>query len=285
MEVRGANFGKSCIRASQLRGIKNYVEAHWIGTDIRDIDFSGAYLVRRHIVDENYLDEFRNQGRNARAIYWVWKTSSDCGRSLLRWVALQALIVIAFAIVLGNLPPKITPLSPSEHLASAGFSIPVTGGYFLINGEKISVNPDKDTLQDVFDRVGAATRGVVKGYYIPAEDRVGFASATGALDFTDGSPGSNFIVACKLSNGEHSAVSRDRVGVEQSALFIPPDTVVSAYTPFYFSLVVVTTLGFGDVLPKTVPAQVIVNLLTLVGYVGLGGLMTILGNQLGRRGE
>ena len=38
-------------------------------------------------------------------------------------------------------------------------------------------------------------------------------------------------------------------------------------------------------LGKPVAAQFVVNLLTLVGYVGLGGLLTIFSNQLGRRGE
>lgn len=66
--LKDAVFSKASLRGSRLRGVKNYQTAYWIDADIREIDFSGAYLVRRHIVDENFLHEFRHQSGTHRFI-------------------------------------------------------------------------------------------------------------------------------------------------------------------------------------------------------------------------
>lgn len=169
----GATFSKSNLRAVRLRGVRNYTTAYWIGADIRDIDFAGAYLVRRHIVDENFLDEFQRQSQVHKLIYWFWWLTSDCGRSMMRWGLLCAAIVIAYGFIFQTL------------------------------GKQIAY----------------------------------------------------------------------------------PDDLARSYAPWYFSIVNVCTLGFGDVLPKSTWAQILVNSETIVGYLGLGGLLTIMGNMMGRRGE
>jgi CBS domain containing-hemolysin-like protein len=100
--------------------------------------------------------------------------------------------------------------------------------------------------------------------------------------------GGNLLAASNLAAAEGKASSWQSsapLGVVTPALFVPSDFQRSGYETIYFSFVVALTLGFGDILPKTVAAQFVVNLLTLVGYVGLGGLLTIFSNQLGRRGE
>jgi Pentapeptide repeats (8 copies)/Ion channel len=45
------------------------------------------------------------------------------------------------------------------------------------------------------------------------------------------------------------------------------------FTPFYFSIVTYTTLGFGDVVPATVIGEVIVSTEVILGYVTLGLLL------------
>jgi uncharacterized protein YjbI with pentapeptide repeats len=57
------------------------------------------------------------------------------------------------------------------------------------------------------------------------------------------------------------------------------------YSPIYFSVVTATTLGYGDVLPASLTGQLIVTLQSIIGYVGLGGLLSILGNKMARRAE
>ena len=56
-------------------------------------------------------------------------------------------------------------------------------------------------------------------------------------------------------------------------------------SPLYFSVVTVTTLGYGDVQPASVAAQVVAMAQVVIGYVMLGGLLSILSNKLARRSD
>ncbi|MEY4692286.1 MAG: hypothetical protein RIT19_2611 [Verrucomicrobiota bacterium] len=283
-DVAKADFGKSDLHAIQLRGLKNYTTANWIGSDIRDIDFTGAYLVRRHIVDENYLEEFRNQGWQARCVYWVWWATSDCGRSLIRWSVLNFIIIALFGLAFKQLPDHHAPIDPDVPIKAAGFATAVTSGDLVVNGTTIPYKVDTDSLHAVLERIHAASHGQVTAAYIGKEDAVEIWSAAKDLTLSDAN-GGNLIAAAGLSVENTHAKSGGTIGVTTPALFYPGDLQRSPYETVYFSFVVALTLGFGDVLPKTVGAQMLVNALTLVGYVGLGGLLTIFSNQLGRRGE
>ena len=55
-------------------------------------------------------------------------------------------------------------------------------------------------------------------------------------------------------------------------------------TMFYYSVVTFTTLGFGDIIPKTSTAALWVTLEVILGYIMLGGLITIFASKLSRRG-
>ncbi|KPK87743.1 hypothetical protein AMJ80_11785 [bacterium SM23_31] len=56
-------------------------------------------------------------------------------------------------------------------------------------------------------------------------------------------------------------------------------------TPFYYSIVTFSTLGFGDISPKlgNTIAQFTVMFEVFLGYLGLGGLISILANKLASR--
>lgn len=169
-DVTGAEFRDTNLKNSRLRGIKGYEEARWIGVDIREINFAGAYRVRRVIVDQNYLDEFRHQDSLHEVLYYIWWFTSDCGRSLGRWALLIAAQILLFA-----------------------------GIYSFLE----------------FDYGPYLTR----------------------------------------------------------------------FSTIYFSVVTMTTLGFGDVVPKSMVAQVVVSIQVLSGYIMLGGLLSILTNKLARRAD
>ncbi len=62
--------------------------------------------------------------------------------------------------------------------------------------------------------------------------------------------------------------------------FGPHETAIS---PLYFSVVTATTLGFGDALPASIPAQLAVMCQVILGYIFLGGLVSILAEKLARR--
>lgn len=168
--VAGAVFDGADLRGCVPRGLRGYQEASWLGADVREIDFTGAYLCRRFILDQNFLKEFRDQGPWAHRLYLVWLVSSDCGRSLTRWGLLTAVLTLAFA-----------------------------GVYTL----------------------------------------------------------------CDVNYGDHR----------------------TWLSPLYYSVVTFTTLGYGDVLPASVPAQVAAMVQVVTGYVMLGGLLSIFSNKMARRAE
>ena len=168
--VDGANFNNADLRNARLRQVSGFQMASWFGVDIRDINFAGAYRMRRFIVDENYLKEFRDGGRITNFVYHLWWITSDCGRSMVRWCAWVGVVAAVFA----------------------------------------------------------------------------FAFAMVNVDY-----------------GDHP----------------------TWLSPLYYSVVTLTTLGYGDVVPASTAAQVVAVIEVIIGYLMLGGLLSILGNKMARRGE
>jgi len=169
-DVAGAVFNNADMREARLRAISNFKNAEWYGVDIHNINFAGAYRVRRHIIDENFLKEFRQTGRKARVAYELWRLTSDCGRSITRWFVCVLLVSCFFASV-----------------------------YVFTN-----------------------------------------------IDYG------------------------------------PHQTWIS---PWYFSVVTLTTLGYGDILPVSVGAKLVVMTEVAIGYLMFGGLISIFANKMARRGD
>jgi uncharacterized protein YjbI with pentapeptide repeats len=169
-DVANTNFELANMQGCRLLGIKNFKKADWIGADIRGLDLRGAYLVRRYIADENYLFEFQTQSQLNKIIYWIWWVTSDCGRSIVRWLIWLVGATLVFAAIYTQV----------------------------------------------------------------------------VIDF----------------------------GIHETW-----------FSPIYFSFVTLTTLGYGDALPVTLVAQIFVSLQAITGYMGLGGLLSILGNKMARRAE
>jgi hypothetical protein len=59
----------------------------------------------------------------------------------------------------------------------------------------------------------------------------------------------------------------------------------SAVTPYYFSVVTLTSLGYGDISPRTPLGQLAVMAEVVVGYLLLGGMLSILANKMARRAD
>ncbi len=168
--VEGANFTNADLRRARVRLVKGFEKANWIGVDIRDINFSGAYLMRRFILDQNFLEEFRRRSRLSALLYYLWWITSDCGRSMLRWCLCTLILVIFFGWL-----------------------------YSLVG-----------------------------------------------VDY-----------------GEHK----------------------TWLSPFYYSVVTLTTLGYGDVVPASTEAQIIAMIEVITGYIMLGGLLSIFTNKMARRAD
>lgn len=173
VDLGEASLGKTSFRGtdlagSRLYGITGYKTCDWVNAATHDVDFTGAYLVRRHVQDENYLHEFRNQSARHQRLYQIWSITSDCGRSLSRWAIWTVLVALIYAAA-----------------------------------------------------------------YTQVE-----------IDWGD----------------------------YQTPL-----------SPFYYSVVTFTTLGYGDVLPGSTAAQILVITEVIMGYFSLGGMMSILSDKMARR--
>lgn len=169
-DVTGANFVDANLQRARLRKLTGFMQAEWVGADILGTDFCGAYAVRRTIMDENFIHEFRNQSRLNNALYWVWWATSDCGRSISRWAAWTGVIALLFA------------------------------GLFTL---------------------------------------------------------------VEVDYGDHP----------------------TGLSSFYYSVVTLTTLGYGDVTPASVGAQVVAMIEVVIGYVMLGGLLSIFSSKMARRAD
>jgi hypothetical protein len=55
------------------------------------------------------------------------------------------------------------------------------------------------------------------------------------------------------------------------------------FTPYYFSIVTYTTLGFGDVRPATMMGEIVVSSEVILGYTTLGLLFSVLAQSIARR--
>ncbi|MGD2086069.1 MAG: pentapeptide repeat-containing protein [Candidatus Aminicenantes bacterium] len=63
----------------------------------------------------------------------------------------------------------------------------------------------------------------------------------------------------------------------------PESRIPTWFTPYYFSIVTFTTLGFGDVTPLNLAGEIWLAIEVILGYIMLGGLISILANKLARR--
>ena len=96
-----------------------------------------------------------------------------------------------------------SPLSTSSDLsgvtvATLPTATAVTEGFFTINGQAIPV-AGTDSLQQVLDRIGAATGGAVQAGYDPTTDRVTL-SSTSTLALGAANDTSNLLTALQLSH-------------------------------------------------------------------------------------
>ena len=175
VDLEGSNVDKATfvdadLCHARLRGLKGYITANWIGADVHGVNFTGAYLTRRTIMDQNFLHEFRTQSKANAVMYWLWWVTSDCGRSFVRWGACIFLLVSLFAVL------------------------------FTFVSVDYGDNP-------------------------------------------------------------------------------------TAMSPLYFSVVTLTTLGYGDVYPVSKVAQMLAMIEVVIGYVMLGGLLSIFANKMARRAD
>jgi flagellar hook-associated protein 2 len=119
--------------------------------------------------------------------------------------------------------PKISAgLSQSDDVSglafgNAGFWTPIQAGVFTVNGKQVSVSAT-DTLQEVFDKITAATDGAVTASYSAASDRI-LLSGSSEIVLGSATDTSNFLQAARLNNNgtDQVASSASLGGVRTTA--------------------------------------------------------------------
>ncbi len=96
-------------------------------------------------------------------------------------------------------------------LSGAGFATAVTAGTFRVNGAEVSISTS-DTLENVFQKISAATSGAVTASYDSATDRIQLQSA-GAITLGSATDTSNFLETAELhNNGTGTITSASALG-------------------------------------------------------------------------
>ena len=88
-------------------------------------------------------------------------------------------------------------------LESRGFNPPITAGTITVDGAQITIDPTVDTLQDVFDRIDAATNNKIQASYSAASDTIELRRVGGpqpTLVVGSATDTSNFLSVTRLSN-------------------------------------------------------------------------------------
>jgi len=104
-----------------------------------------------------------------------------------------------------NLVPNGNPADVT--IGTAGFSMPVTAGTFMVDGAQVSI-ASTDTLQDVFSRINSLTSNKVTATYNSSTDEITLASNDGSpLVLGSAADSSNFLQVTQLYSPNPSSVT------------------------------------------------------------------------------
>ena len=108
-----------------------------------------------------------------------------------------------------NIGKALSPTSDvsAAKVSDANFATAVTAGNFTINGKSVTV-ATADTLQQVFDKIAAATANNVNGSYDPATDKFTLTSANGSeIVLGSATDTSNFLQVGQLYNNASASIA------------------------------------------------------------------------------
>jgi len=104
----------------------------------------------------------------------------------------------------------------SGTLASKGFNPPISAGTITVDGKQITIDPTVDTLDDIFDRIDAATTSNIQGTYSASTDTITLRRLGGGgapLVVGSATDTSNFLSVARLSNNGTNELSAAGVNI------------------------------------------------------------------------
>ena len=94
-DVRGADLTGVCLDKANVLGVKYDRWAHYKGAQVEGCRKNARF--KRFASDQQYIEEFR-ESKLRWPFYVIWLVLSDCGRSLLLWIAWSAGIAAFFGL-------------------------------------------------------------------------------------------------------------------------------------------------------------------------------------------
>jgi flagellar hook-associated protein 2 len=147
----------------------------------------------------------------------TWQTSSAASTPVGSYaIAVSTLATKAKQVGLVDVGAKLNPASDVVSgltIANLNLAKTITAGTFSINGAQITVDT-ADSLQEVFDKISAATGNDITGSYNSSTDTVALTSAsTSEVLLGSTVDTSNFLSALKLgNNGGGTVTSSSKLG-------------------------------------------------------------------------
>ena len=79
------------------------------------------------------------------------------------------------------------------------------------------------------------------------------------------------------------SITKVMISIDPKFKISDVDRVSTKFSPYYFSMVALSTLGFGDIYPANKWGEIWITVQVLIGYIMLGGLISIFANKFARR--
>ncbi|MCH8291704.1 pentapeptide repeat-containing protein [Candidatus Poribacteria bacterium] len=209
-----------------------------IRLDHRRINNVTNPIFQRYVADLQFIEEFREEHPQ---LAFLWRWSSDYGRSFRLWLVWSLMIALFFGLAYGH---EYYP-SGLQYTVFCAFGF---GAFF--RGESLLLDALRDRRTGRCWLIGLSTVVVIFFIYIAAR-------SVESLAFN--------------------------IAGEDGDLFSLPYRKPNLITYLYFSVVTFTTLGFGDITPTNTTSEIWITIEVVLGYVMLGGLISIFANKLARR--
>jgi len=274
--LRHANLKMAVLAGADLSG------ADLTGAELYKVDASGAYLTEANL-SESYLAEANLLGTDLRGarLDGTDLTSANLTSANLSQASLTGAKLAGANIANVNLRHATLEKIDMVDLKYGSFSS-MKGHYHGIRGLEscygnalfVRDAQDQDYLDTLEKRIeqmpSAARRALARTFF----------SVWGLIDYGR-SLGRPFLYAIMLAFVYGVIYSLDMsLGW---GLMDYSGSAQSWLTPFYYSIVTYTTLGFGDITPKSGLGEIIIITEVVMGYVTLGLLLSILANKVARR--
>ncbi len=92
-DIRGANLRYADISGSRIHEISYDSKTKFRGIDVTGI--KGCPSFKQYAMDQDYIEEMR-ETKWKKPVYWLWKATSNCGRSWGRWALWSCTLAVGF---------------------------------------------------------------------------------------------------------------------------------------------------------------------------------------------